>query len=67
MTLHEQIIQHSDGKHYFVEWIPTPQGSPLILKAYTAYGECLHASEHPELRDSLSHLLSIIQPISKSA
>jgi hypothetical protein len=67
MTPNEQIIEHDDGKLYLVEWIPAPGGKPLVTRAYTAYGECINAAEYPQLRDSLSQLLGVIQPISKSA
>ena len=50
MSQHSQIIQHSDGRSYLVEYL-TPK---LITAVYTEFGQRLEAERHPEFSKSLS-------------
>ena len=50
MTPNQQIIQHSDGRLYLVEYI-----DPYLISAvYAECGQRLCAERHPEFKQSLT-------------
>ena len=55
MNSYEQIIQHSDGRLYLVEYLE----SQIITAIYAECGERLEASRHPEFKKSLSLIFNL--------